>query len=247
MKQPEDQAQKRGDIHEDWTPKFCDVDEKERLEATLADDLENKTILMEAGAGMDISKGTAYRQIGVDYMSEQQKVIEEQTEIMRLQEEAMADQQQEEEVSGDAGMPGGAAGATPGDVHEQARQVAHEMVVDVPETLRRGELLKIRNSNPTLHALVLMYMDELRRDFARQGQAMMIQQEKAASADHLASPFMLKVLISEQIMDISRRNLRRIAMETVGSKSAQDAFHFVFAHQRGFNPASYRAPYSAKR
>ncbi|MCH8511663.1 MAG: hypothetical protein LAT83_08405 [Kiritimatiellae bacterium] len=66
---------------------------------TLADDLENKHLLMEAAAGMDISKGTAYRQVGIDYMSEQQKVLEEQREVMRLQEEAMAEDQQEEEVS----------------------------------------------------------------------------------------------------------------------------------------------------
>lgn len=214
---------------------------------TLADDLENKHLLMDAAAGMDISKGTAYEQVGIDYMSEQEKVIEEQKEIMRLQEEAMAEEQAEEEISGDAGMPGGMAGATPGDVHEQARQIAHEMVVEVPETLRRGELLKIRNSNPTLHALVLMYMDELRRDYARQGQAMMIQQEKMGSADQLASPFMLKALISEQLMDVSRKNLRRIAMDTITSKAAQDAFHFVFAHQRGFNPASYRPPYRNRK
>jgi hypothetical protein len=202
---------------------------------------------MEASAAQDISKTTAYRSIGHDYIDEQQKIIEEQTEVMRLQEEAMADQVQEEE-EGEA-PPGGQPGATPGDVHEQARQMAYTFVVETPETVRRSKLIEVKRSNPTLHALVIQYMDELRQQYATQGQAMMIQQEKQAgfmfhgqkvAASQMPSAFGLKQFVVEQIYDYSRRDMRRLARRVhAGDKAASDAFHYVFAHQRGYDPKSY--------
>lgn len=205
---------------------------------TLADDIENKAILMEASAAQDISKSTAYQTIGYDYLDEQQKIIEEQTEVMKLQEEAMADQSAQE-AEGET-PPGGQPGATPGDVHEQARQMAYTFVVETPETVRRSELIKVKRSNPTLHALVIQEMDALRQQYATQGQAMMIEQEKMASARNTPSPFALKAFITEQLLDYSRRDMRRLACRVhAGDKVASDAFHFVFAHQRGFDPRSY--------
>lgn len=200
---------------------------------TLADDLENKQLLLNAAGAQDISKTTSYKMLGLDYMTEQKQIIDEQTEIMQLQQEAMEDQQSAETESGAAGGPGGMAGATPGDVHEQAKSQAYELVVNVPESLRRGELLKIRHSNPTLHALVMMYMDEYRREFARQGQAMVIQQEKQASADSTPSPFALGLLIADEVSSVTRGYLRKIAVDCKYNRAANHAYKWIRHKQIG--------------
>ena len=48
---------------------------------TLADDLERKALMVQAAAGQDISKQTAYRPFGIDYMDEQERIVQEQQEI----------------------------------------------------------------------------------------------------------------------------------------------------------------------
>lgn len=153
---------------------------------TLADDMERQVLALQAAAGMDISKSTAYRAYDIDYMDEQKRVVEEQKEIQKLQQEAMAEEQAQQAAGGgEEGGPGGEAGATPGDVYEQAGALAQSLLFETPETLRRGELIKIKQSNPTLHALVIQRMDEIRRDMSRQGGAMMMEEAKQASADQI--------------------------------------------------------------
>lgn len=140
---------------------------------TLADDLERKALMVQAAAGQDISKQTAYRQFGVDYMEEQKRVVEEQQEIQKLQQKAMdeASSQQLDGSGGENAGPNAVVGATPGDVSEQAKQLAMQLLTQTPATMRRSELIKIKHSNPTLHALVLQNMDELRSQAAAQGRA----------------------------------------------------------------------------
>jgi hypothetical protein len=225
---------------------------------TLADDLERKALALQAAAGMDISKGTAYRPLDIDYIEEQKRVLEEQQAVQKLQQEAMEEQQGQQLSGQQPGGPGGQPGATPGDIHQQARDTAYQLVTQTPETLRRGELMKIKQSNPTLHALVLQYMDELRQELSRQGQAMMISQQqgapmaqqqgmaqgagmapKAASAqsailrswgaDKVASPMLLGILIADQVMEYRRRDLQKIAMDIRrGVGGAEAAFHFIY-------------------
>jgi len=133
------------------------------------------------------SKQTAYRSMGIDYIDEQKKVVEEQTKVQELQQKAMEDQQasQAQGAGGDpaaggdpmaAGGPGGQPGATPGDVRDQAAQIANQMLTQMTETQRRSELIKIKHSNPTLHALVKQFMAEQRQMAASQGQQMVLQQ-----------------------------------------------------------------------
>lgn len=153
---------------------------------TLADDIERKALALQAAAGMDISKQTAYRPLGVDYLEEQRRVVEEQEAVQELQQEAM-DRQQASQLEGGGGAPtpggdpgamppGGQPGATPGDVYEQGKQMAQQLLLQTPPSMRRGELIKIKHSNPTLHAIVIQEMDNMRQDMAREGQAMMMQQ-----------------------------------------------------------------------
>jgi hypothetical protein len=212
---------------------------------TLADDIERKALALQAAAGMDISKRTAYMPLGIDYEEEQKRVIEEQELIQKLQQEAM--ERAQAQATGVApqqpGAPGGdmsMSGATPGDVHEQAKAEANRLLFQTPETMRRGELIKIKHSNPTLHALVTQELDNLRSQLASQGQAMLIQQQKTAEAVDLGearalpSPIRLGLLISEQICDLSRTDLQKIAMQVkLGYPGSREAFSWVFNQMRG--------------
>ena len=228
---------------------------------TLADDLERKALALQAAAGMDISKTTAYHPFGIDYMDEQHKVIDEQQKITELQQEAQEEQQALElqqgqgggggAPAGAGGAPGGGGGAmmdagvgsTPGDVYEQGKQIAQQLVTQTPESLRRGELIKIKHSNPTLHAIVLQQMDELRGELARQGKAMMLQQVKQGSASkeqimeearHLPSPLSLQLHILSEISSYNREDLQKIAMDIKYKvKGAKEAFSFIYKHIQG--------------
>lgn len=219
---------------------------------TLADDIERKALALQAAAGQDISKGTAYKPLGIDFLEEQSKLVEEQKEIMKLQQEAMEEQEAAQldpsgaGGGGGGGMPpgpGGSPGATPGDVHSQAKEMAYQLVTQTPETLRRGELIKIKHSNPTLHALVIQEMDALRQELSRQGQAMMLQQAKMASDDpgvkvegagSLPSPMALGLLINTQILDYTRSDMRKLAMD-IDIPGVKEAFSFVFKKLNGLD------------
>lgn len=140
---------------------------------TLADDLERRALLVQAAAGQDISKQTAYRQVGIDYMDEQKRLVQEQQEIQKLQQKAMEEQsaQQLDGSGGENAGPGAVVGATPGDVYTQAQELAKQLLTQTPATMRRSELIKIKHSNPTLHALVLQHMNDMRTQAEAQGRA----------------------------------------------------------------------------
>jgi hypothetical protein len=208
---------------------------------TLADDVERKALSLQAAAGQDISKATAYRPLGIDYLEEQKRLVEEQETIQKLQQEARERQQAQQmgQQTSQSGQP--AYGATPGDVYEQSKALAQQLLLQTPETMRRGELIKIKHSNPTLHALVLQEMDTMRQDMARQGQAMIMQQAKQAevigfgSAASLPSPIRVGLLIADQLTDYNRDDLRKMAMDVRDRvPHAEDAFRYVYRRMMGW-------------
>lgn len=222
---------------------------------TLADDVERKALMFQAAAGQDISKSTAYRPLNIDYVEEQKRVIKEQETIQKLQQEAM-ERQQAMQGQGQTGGAGGGQdpnapiqpGATPGDVYEQGKQLAQQLLFQTPASMRRGELIKIKQTNPTLHAIVNQEMDNIRNSMASQGQAAMMQQaqqqgagqmgQKAAEAlddlSRLPSPFMIGILINDQVMEYNRRDLQKIAMDVKHNvKGAKEAFHFIYEKLEG--------------
>ena len=122
-----------------------------------------------------------------------------------------------------------------------AAALAQQLLLQTPETMRRGELIKIKHSNPTLHALVLQQMDEMRQDMARQGQAMMMEQAKQAeaigygAAASLPSPIRVQLMIADQLTDYNRGDLRKIAMDVRDKiPHADDAFRFVYRRMMGW-------------
>jgi len=207
---------------------------------TLADDMERKALALQAAAGQDISKATAYKPLGLNFMEEQKKVIDEQQKIQELQREAQEEQQAMEAQQG--GGEGGQQQSTPGDVYTQGKQIAYQLVTQTPEGMRRGELMKIKQSNPTLHAIVLQEMKVIRQDMARQGQAMMMQQaqqggQKTASyeiAKKLPSVVLLDTCISSALCEYNRHDLRKIAADvTKGIFGAESALRFILQEMQG--------------
>ena len=156
---------------------------------TLADDIERKQLMLQAAAAGDISKGTAYKTVAdLDFMDEQKKIVTEQSQIQNIQQRAMAAQQAQqlnggptEEDADAAGIPGGTVGATPGDVRAQAEVYAQQLL-SMPDSQRRGMLIKIKQSNPTLHDQVIGIMNDMRSQARSQGGAMMLEQMKMQGA-----------------------------------------------------------------
>ena len=155
---------------------------------TLADDIEKKGLTLQLAQGQQISNQTALRSLGYDYMDEQQRVIKEQQDIQKLQEKAMADAQAQQangamgggggSGDGSSGMngPGGQVGATPGDINEQAKQIAQELIAANNPAHTRQTLAQIKQTNPTLWAMVKGQLQDQRQQLASQGQQLMVQQ-----------------------------------------------------------------------
>lgn len=222
---------------------------------TLADDLERKAMALQAAAGGDLSKDSAYKNFGYKFEDEQKKVLEEQRMIAKLQQEA-AEQDQIQQMTGS--QPGAAAGGDPSqqagyqptmdDVRDQAKSLAQQLLFQVPESQRRGQLQKIKQTNPTLHALTLQAMNEMRRSLASQGQAALMQQgrqaaaagqpppvdmSKLASLQSLPSAIMTGILIQSQA-EYSAKEMQKIAVDVGrGVPGAKSAFHFVYRMMMG--------------
>lgn len=151
--------------------------EVELRSITLADDLERKGLQLQAAAGMDVSKQTAYQPYGIDYMEEQKRILDEQLEIQKLQQEAQEETQtqQESEAMGQENNPMAGMPSTPTDLVQQADQIAQN-IISAPEVNRRHLLNQVRMSSPALHAMVKQRMTEMRQDMSREGRAQIEQQ-----------------------------------------------------------------------
>jgi hypothetical protein len=67
------------------------------------------------------------------------------------------------------------------DLSAQAEQEAYRML-SMPYEMRKSELLQIKRSNETLHALIIAKMETLRNQAKTQGGQMLLQQQAAGSA-----------------------------------------------------------------
>ena len=167
---------------QDVADKVCHYFRWEKVEATLrsitlADDLERKGLQLQAAAGMDVSKQTAYQPYGIDYMEEQKRILDEQMEIQKLQEEAQeqTQSQQQSEAMGQESNPMSGMPSTPTDLVQQADQIAQN-ILSAPEVNRRHLLNQVRMSNPALHAMGKQRLTEMRQDMSREGRAQIEQQ-----------------------------------------------------------------------
>ena len=97
--------------------------------------------------------------------------------------------------------------------------------------------MRIKASNPTLHALVLQKMSEMRQQMASQGQAQMMQQgqqqmkQGAADIDWM----MVGYLIADEVLSADRAHMRKLAVAIgKGSEDAHRGFRFIYHRQRGW-------------
>ncbi len=80
-----------------------------------------------------------------------------------------------------AASSSGPAGTTPEDLAQQAEQLAYQLL-SMPYEMRKSELLKIKKSNETLHAIVISKMEKIRQDAQTQGGYQVLQQQVGAGA-----------------------------------------------------------------
>jgi hypothetical protein len=204
---------------------------------TLADDLERKALALQGAAGGDISKGTAYSAFGMKFEEEQGRVLEEQRMIAKLQQEAQEEDQAQQLGGGQGGDPAQQGGYQPSmeDIRSQAQSLATQLLFQVPEGQRRSQLMKIKQTNPTLHALVIQSMDEQRRQMASQGQQMLMQQNQQAAAAgqqvktaaDMPSMLSIGILVQDQAISYTRKELRKIACD-VRKPGVDKAFSMIY-------------------
>jgi len=149
---------------------------------TLADDLERKSLALQAAAGGDISKSTAFKPFGIDYGEEAKRVLDEQAMVQELQQKAQ--EEAEAKASGGQSEGGGQGGdpmsgppGTPGDLDAQAQQMAQQLLL-MPDTARRSQMIQLKKSNQTMHSLVVGHLTNMRQQASTQGQQMVIEQMK---------------------------------------------------------------------
>jgi len=147
---------------------------------TLADDIENKQLLLSLAAANQLPKSVAYAPLGIDAREAMTKIFDEQREYVEaqakfdreMQHRQQVDQQLNSSTMAAAGVPGqpasGEAAMTPTDQVAQAEQIAAQLVA-MPETQRKQELAKIRKSDETLWALVKAKMQLQRTQAESQG------------------------------------------------------------------------------
>ena len=80
-------------------------------------------------------------------------------------------------MGGGMGAPGGGQGGsmTPGDILDQAEQIAGQLI-EQPEAERRRQLSQIRQTDETLHAVVKQKLEQMRTEARSVGQQQVIQQ-----------------------------------------------------------------------
>jgi hypothetical protein len=65
---------------------------------------------------------------------------------------------------------------TPEDLQQQAQLIANDLL-SKPESIKDSELIKLKRSDQTMHALVTSIMDDIRQQARSQGGAMVMQQQ----------------------------------------------------------------------
>jgi hypothetical protein len=142
---------------------------------SITDDIEGRMWRLQAMTGGLIAKETALRPMGIDYREEYRRILDQQNYESREQEKAQQeaqmahmnlDNEQQEGQEGQGG--GGAAGQSPMDVEGQADQMARQLL-QMPEQEKNRQLAALRQSNSTMHAVVLKKMDQLRNVARSQG------------------------------------------------------------------------------
>ena len=151
---------------------------------TLTDNIDDKAWRLQAAMSGAISKETGFSPLGIDPKEELRRTIQEQIDAQHEQQKAQQDMQMEQmslDAPGqqqDGGPQGqGQGGMTLEDTEALGDEKARQLLdPTLPESNRRQELAALRNSNPTLHAVVTKKMEQYRQQAGTAGQAAGMQQ-----------------------------------------------------------------------
>lgn len=166
---------------------------------TLIDDMENKGMMFQAMAGNQISPQTGLSVMGIEsYRDEVRKRLEADRILAEEEREFQEEMAKDDEAAQLAMQMGGAvdpamaeqggapldpavmggptAGATPESRTQEAERLAQEIMV-MEATARRSQLIQLKKTDPTLHALVSQKIEDMEQQAgtagvaaARQGQ-----------------------------------------------------------------------------
>ena len=148
----------------------------------ITDNLDDKAWRIQAGMTGAISKETAFSPMGVDAREEEKRVIQEQIRQQKEQQKAQQDAQMEAMTldapqSSDGGGQAGGSEMDPNQLESQADEMARSLLdPTLPEQNRRQQLASLRNTNDTLHALVIKKMDQYRDQAGTAGRQQGLQQ-----------------------------------------------------------------------
>jgi hypothetical protein len=137
------------------------------MPVTLSDDIERKSIISQLVSANSIARSELLKLYGFDFREQVRKKLEEDEIMQELQEEAATKKQIAEMVEG-GGQSGGGGGSTPGDVLEQANEIAKQLF-PMDGAGRRQKLQEIKAQDQTLYAAVKHKLDEMTAGAKKQG------------------------------------------------------------------------------
>jgi hypothetical protein len=151
----------------------------------ILDDLDKTQWRMHAFSAGLISKETAMAPHAIDPAEERDKILAEQEEEMvasmeaekRMQARQTSLVQSEEEAQQQQADGQGSAGATPGDIQAEARQIAEQLYhPSVDQVTRTRELRNIKSQNELLHSAVIQEGKKLKQEGAAIAQPQGVEQ-----------------------------------------------------------------------
>jgi hypothetical protein len=136
------------------------------MPVTLSDDIERKSIIGQLVSANSIARSELLGIYGFDYRDQVRKKQEEDQINKEMQEEQQLKDQVEQMAQSGASNQGG--GTTPGDVLQNAQQIAQQLF-PMDGAQRRTELQKIKAEDATLYAAVKDALEQLTSGAKSQG------------------------------------------------------------------------------
>lgn len=136
------------------------------MPVTLSDDIERKSIIGQLVSANSIARSELLSIYGFDYRDQVRKKNEEDKINKEMQEEQQLQDQLEQMSQSGSGQQQG--GSTPGDILEQAQQIAQQLF-PMDAAGRRGQLQQIKATNQTLYAAVKAALDQMTSGAKAQG------------------------------------------------------------------------------
>jgi hypothetical protein len=153
---------------------------KERVDARLLppsmyDDIARKQLLLQLAFNQKISDETAFAPWNINISQENELMAAEQ----KAREEAFAPPEEAQSLGAPVGSPQAAQMQQPQtltDLEAVSKQIAQQLIA-APESLRTSQLISLKKTNKSLHAMVRMELDAIRQQSNLEGGVMLRQSQ----------------------------------------------------------------------